>query len=167
MSGKTKAQKEKDRLEKIAVAKGITVEEVKAQEKEVADKKAEDKKKADEKAAEDKAVADAKAKEDEQKGFIKEISDKIALAKDIDGLSALNQRVYDIWGDNVPAEIQELASKKGQDIEDGKKPKEEVSVEGTQPKGWVKVTPVQMKQAEKDGTLAGYDPVTGTALINE
>lgn len=167
MSGKTKAQKEQERLGKIAVEKGISVDEVKAQEKVVADKKAEEKKKVAEKAAEDKAVADKKAKEVEQEGFIQEISEKIELAKDVDDLTALNQRVYDIWGDNVPVEIQELAGKRGQEIEDGKKPKVEVSLKDTQQKGWVKVTMEDVKKAEKDGKLAGFDESNMTALIND
>lgn len=105
----------------------------------------------------------AKAKE----GFFKEISDKINAAEKIEDLEALNGRVYDIWGDDVPIEIQELATKKGQEIELNNLLKAKIFSKKKLQEGWVKVTDAEVKAAEKSGKLAGFDDKTMTAKINK
>ncbi len=107
---------------------------------------------------------------EEQKaaGFIKEISDKINAAQSMADLEALQGRVYDIWADQVPAEIQDLAAKKGEEIEKmnplRRPPKP--SKQSLQ-KDWKKVTMEEVKAAEKAGKLRGFDNKDMTADIAE
>ena len=161
MSGKTEEEKkieETNKAEKKAAEAKAKEEKAKAD----AEKKAE----ADKKASEKKAAKDAKDAES-KKGFLEEISEKIEAAESFADLEALNDRVYDIWGDDVPTKIQELAFKKGEELEEERPSSKLKNVKGDLQKDWVKVTSEELKQAEKDGKLAGYDPETQTALINE
>lgn len=135
---------------------GKTEEEKKAAEAKAAEKKA-----AEKKAAKDKKDAESK------EGFLKEISEKIEAAESFADLEALQQRVYDIWADDVPDKIQQLAYEKGEELEDERPSRKLKNLKGDLQKDWVKVTDKEVKQAEKDGKLAGYDPETQTALINE
>ncbi len=92
-----------------------------------------------------------------KEGFITEISEKITEAKSIKDLEALNDRVFDIWADNVPAEIAKLAEEKGEELIENEKPKKDVAeAKIGEKKGWEKCSGKELKQAEEDGTLVGY-----------
>lgn len=164
MSGKTKAQKEKERLEKVAAERGVTVDQViedENKQKEVAKKIADDKEAVENKKEIDREVAEKAA------GFLEEIKIKINNAKTLDDLEALQSRVYDIWADKVPAEIQELAFEKGEEINANKPPAKRVTTKENLQKDWVKVTMEEVKAAEKEKKLVGFDDKTMTALIKD
>lgn len=157
MSGKTKEDKEKEKAKKDS--------EIKAEADKVAAEKKE--KEAADKVEADKVKSEKAEAENKKSGFIKEISEKINEAETIEDLEKLNERVYDIWADKVPVEIQELAFEKGEEIEANKPPAKKVSLKENLQKDWVKVTMSEVKKAEKDGKLAGFDDSTMTALIND
>lgn len=102
-----------------------------------------------------------------QEAAIREISSKIGKAKKIADLVALNDRVNELFGDDVPLEIQELADNKGKELNvisgiPGNQIQEDKSV---LQKDWKKVTPEEARELEKERRLAGYDPDEGLALI--
>lgn len=118
------------------------------------------------KTAEEKVVNPEQAEDANQAAYINEITEKIKSAKSIDDLEALQERVHEIWGGIVPALIQDLASKKGEQLFAENPPlvEPEVPKEELQ-SGWVKVTMLQVKEAEADGKLRGFDESTMTADI--
>lgn len=118
-----------------------------------------------------KKEAKAKAKQEaeaKKTGFLSEIAGKIEAAKSLDDLKAIQPRVFNIWGDDVPAQIQALAAKKGEELQDNENAAADVAAKEVEvPSGWKKVTEEEVKEAEKAGTLVGYDPKKMLALIKE
>ena len=112
------------------------------------------------------------AKKQSENQFVKQISERIKAAKTMEELEALTGDVLGIWGDekSVPKEVQALAAKRAEEIENpGKEVSEPVLVdEGFKdPDDWIKVTMEEMKEAEKAGTLQGFNPDTMFALISK
>ena len=145
-------------------------------EKDVEAKKAAEKKASEEKAAKEKAEAEkkeAEAKEAKKKdlgsgGFLKEMGDKIKKAKTVEDLEALDEEVYNIWQQSIPASIQALAQTRFLEIQESDGPKKDfVESQSSDPEGWKKVSTEEMKKAEEDRKLVGYNPKTGFALIKE
>jgi len=102
-----------------------------------------------------------------EEGLLAEISQKISAAKNIRDLEALNDRVFDIWGDSVPAKIQSLAAKKAEEIQESTQESGELEIDNEDPENWESVTSEQVAEAEKDGTLVGFNSRTMKALIKK
>ena len=164
MAGKTKAQKEQERLDKKAAELNITVEAVKEQEakaKADANRIADDKKAADKKEKQDAKLAKENA------GYIEEVSTKIKEATTMEELDALSQRVYDLWADKIPAEIEALAATRAEEIEANAPAAQKTVLQSDLQKGWRKVTQEEVSKLDKAVKVKGFDPVTMTADIIE
>jgi hypothetical protein len=92
----------------------------------------------------------------------------IAECKTMDELEALNPQVVEVFGENIPDDVQALAdevSKKIQanDVNDIFVKRGEVTVKD--PDDWKPASLKEIQDADKIGKLAGYNPRTGYALI--
>ncbi len=98
---------------------------------------------------------------------IDEITEKINGVKTMEELEALTGRVHELWPEEIPVEVQELAAKRGEEIENEKPEAKKVISKDDLQSGWKKVTMEEVKKAEGDGKLIGFDDITMTADIKE
>jgi len=95
------------------------------------------------------------------------VRQKIVDCKSIEELEEMNAEVIKVFGEDVPEDVQALAADKYKSLKEGAENevfKKRITPE-SDPEAWKKLTPDEVKTAEKEGRLIGYNPKTGFALV--
>lgn len=97
---------------------------------------------------------------DDMAKTIEQIKEKIADAKVVGELHALEDIIYDVYGDGeIGQEIQELLDLKSEELA----PKEPVPAK----EGWIPCTMEEVKSAEKMHKLIGFNPENMTMKVKK